>query len=120
MLLHGSGGTDPSIRKGTRPPSRPLCLPAELLVAAIIPWAGDAVFQSIMPSLRPTRSKVCWITAAEIVPSFVASEASIVAIFAGRTTEGAGRPARESAVIATSPGQPRFSALVIMTTHMSP
>jgi hypothetical protein len=78
------------------------------------------IVQLVMPIVRPTRSSTCWITAAEIVPSFVASEASIVAIFAGRITEGAGRPARESAVIATSSGQPRFSALVIMTTHTSP
>ena len=56
-----------------------------------------------MPSVRPTRSNTCWIMAAEIVPSFVASEASIVAIFAGRSTEGAGsRRARERAVIATT------------------
>jgi hypothetical protein len=58
--------------------------------------------------------------AADRVPSFVASEASIVAIFAGRITEGAGRPARDKAVIPTSSGQPRFAALVIMTTHRRP
>ena len=49
--------------------------------------------------------------AAEILPSFFASAASMVAIFAVRITEGAGSPANKRPVTGTSPDQPRFTAL---------
>ncbi len=52
------------------------------------------------------------------MPSLVASDASIVAIFAVRITDGAGSPARERVLIVTSLSQPRFSALVIITTQI--
>ncbi len=44
----------------------------------------------------------------------------MVAILALRITEGAGKPAVAKLLMETSPGQPRFSALVIMTTRNSP
>ena len=43
------------------------------------------------------------------LPSFAASEASIVAIFAVRITDGTGRPAMTRLPTVTSPGQPRLS-----------
>lgn len=49
-----------------------------------------------------------------------ASLASIVAILAVRTTEAAGSPAAPRSDTSTSPGQPRFSALVIMSAHTKP
>lgn len=52
------------------------------------------------------------------VPIRSASRLSMVAIFAGLTTEGTGRPTdRKSSAIETSPGRPRFAALVIITTQ---
>jgi len=54
------------------------------------------------------------------VPIRSASLASIVAILAVRTTDAAGNPATARSDITTSPGQPRFSELVIIITHMSP
>jgi hypothetical protein len=54
------------------------------------------------------------------LPSFAASPASMVAIFAVRITDGIGRPAIARLSIDTSPGQPRFPALVIMSTQSRP
>ena len=54
------------------------------------------------------------------VPSRCASPASTVAIFAGRTIDGGGGPAARRSDMPTSSGQPRFSALVIMTSHNEP
>jgi hypothetical protein len=45
---------------------------------------------------------------------------SMQAIFADRTTEGAGRPARTRSAIATSLGHGSLSALVIIATQMTP
>jgi len=42
------------------------------------------------------------------------------AIFAGRTIDGAGSPARFRSVMATSHDHGSFSALVIIATQMSP
>ena len=53
------------------------------------------------------------------VPIRSASCASIVAIFADRTTEAAGKPVAARSDTATSPGQPRFAALVTITTQSS-
>ena len=63
-------------------------------------------------------TRLSW--AAATRPSFEASDASIVAILALRMREGTGRPASFRLATGTSSGQPRFSALVIMTTHKSP
>ena len=52
-------------------------------------------------------------------PRRVASTAPMVAIFAVRTKEAAGRPVPSSSAGATSLRQPRLSALVIMTIHSS-
>src|SRR5215472_10447047 len=54
------------------------------------------------------------------VPSSCASRASTVAIFAARMIDGAGRPAARRSDMRTSSGQPRFSALVIMISHIRP
>lgn len=62
----------------------------------------------------------CLTWAADNRPSVEASDASIVAILALRTMEGTGRPASCRLATGRSSGQPRFSALVIMTTHKSP
>lgn len=43
---------------------------------------------------------------------------SMHAIFAGRTTDAAGSPASASEPMATSEGQGRFAALVIIAIHM--
>ena len=45
---------------------------------------------------------------------------AMVAIFAVRITDGTGKPAAARSATRTSPGQPRFSALVIMTTQRRP
>lgn len=58
--------------------------------------------------------------AALTTPIFPAAAASIVAIFAVRMTDGTGRPAEARSRTATSPGQPRFSALVIIRTQARP
>jgi hypothetical protein len=44
----------------------------------------------------------------------------MVAIFAVRITDATGRPAAARLFTVTSPGHPRFAALVIITTHSSP
>lgn len=44
----------------------------------------------------------------------------MVAIFAVRITEAAGRPAAARSCNGTSPGHPLFPALVIITTHSNP
>ena len=54
------------------------------------------------------------------VPSRSASRASTVAIFAGHTIDGAGSPAERRSEMPRSPRQPRFSALVIMTSYNRP
>src|ERR1700736_1479304 len=54
------------------------------------------------------------------VPSRPASRASIVAIFAGRSIDGAGSPAPPRSEMTTSLGQPRCSALVIIASHRRP
>ena len=63
-------------------------------------------------------TRLSW--AAATRPSFEVSDASIVAILALRMREGTGRPASFRLAAGTSSGQPRFSTLVIMTTHKSP
>ena len=62
-------------------------------------------FASALPSLPTRRS---------ILPG------SMQAIFATRTTDGAGNPARLRSAIATSLDQPSFSALVIIATQTRP
>src|SRR6266446_5763121 len=54
------------------------------------------------------------------VPSRPASLASIVAIFAGRTIDGAGSPAPPRSEMTTSPGQPRCTSLVIIASQRTP
>jgi len=62
----------------------------------------------------------CLSTDGETLPSRIASTASIVAIFAARTTDLAGSPVAARLLRVTSLDQPRFSALVIIATHSRP
>ena len=72
------------------------------------------------PSVRSIRLATCLNSVRGTRPSLTASDASIVAILAVRMSDGTGRPAAARSVTDTSPIQPRFFALVIITTHSSP
>src|SRR3972149_7079261 len=82
----------------------------ELERAAIQPGAGAK------PSTCPSRLATCLNSAGGKLPSFLASDASMVAIFAVRITEGTGRPAAARLFTGTAPGQGRVSGVVVMTT----
>lgn len=51
------------------------------------------------------------------IPIFCAWFVPIVAIFAQRTTDGAGKPALRKSVIGTSVGHDALAALVIIKIH---
>ena len=105
-------GLGESLAKHSRAPGRPW-----VEVGA----KGKTLFT---PHAQPNASARCRpITCngpAVMRPRRWASRASMVAIFAVRTTEATGRPAMPRSSTATSPGQPRFSALVIITTQSRP
>ena len=69
---------------------------------------------------RRSRTTMCRRSDLGSSPTRSASRASIVATFSVRTSDGAGRPAICRSDISTSPGQPRLSALVIISTQSSP
>ena len=89
--------------------------PIHSCLAALRPGhAADA------DSSRTSRPTTCLSCAGCTRPRRVASVASMVAILAVRTTDGTGSPAKARLFTAMSPGQPRFSALVIITTQSRP